>query len=94
MTIKSDDMESRKKAYSAIIRHGEIPQPSIPDAFKLLTKQLQGLCLKIDVITDSRIIDMDDFVATKLDFTIADPNAGAKKIGESESSSFGESEID
>lgn len=52
LTIKSDDVKGRNLAYSAIVKGKQIPKSNIPESFKLLTKQLQGLALSINVIDE------------------------------------------
>ncbi|MDP4009857.1 MAG: DNA-directed RNA polymerase subunit beta, partial [Candidatus Shapirobacteria bacterium] len=47
LTIKSDDLEGRTRAFQAIIKGQEIPEPAIPESFKVLTKELAGLALDI-----------------------------------------------
>ena len=60
MTIKSDDRVGRKKAYEAIFKHNPLPKPSIPEAFKVLTKELMGLGLDVELINkEGKTIDMD-----------------------------------
>ncbi len=49
LTIKSDDVQGRSKAYEAIIKGDNIQEPSIPEAFNVLMKELQGLCLDINI---------------------------------------------
>jgi DNA-directed RNA polymerase subunit beta len=49
LTIKSDDVRGRNLTYSAIVKGKPFPTPSIPESFKLLTKQLQGLALGVNV---------------------------------------------
>jgi len=51
LTIKSDDEDGRNKTYNSIIKGGDLPSASLPQSFKLLTKQLQGLCLSMNVLT-------------------------------------------
>jgi DNA-directed RNA polymerase subunit beta len=51
-TIKSDDVIGRDKTYEAIVKNEEIVQPGVPEAFKVLVKELQSLGLSIEVITD------------------------------------------
>jgi DNA-directed RNA polymerase subunit beta len=53
LTIKSDDVRGRNLTYSSIIKGKEIPEPSIPESFKLLTKELQGLGLTVNLIDNS-----------------------------------------
>ncbi|MCM8832460.1 MAG: DNA-directed RNA polymerase subunit beta [Candidatus Omnitrophica bacterium] len=50
LTVKSDDVEGRKKLYEAIVRGKNIPEPGIPESFNVLVKELQGLCLNIELI--------------------------------------------
>lgn len=50
LTIKSDDRFGRKKAYEAIIKGKELPHPGIPEAFKLMIKELQGLSLDVRLL--------------------------------------------
>ena len=60
MTIKSDDRVGRKKAYEAIFKANPLPKPSIPEAFKVLTKELMGLGLDVELINkEGKTIDMD-----------------------------------
>jgi len=63
LTIKSDDVNGRNKAYSAIIKGQPIPTGNIPESFKLLIKQMQGLCLRTTVIdSDGVKQDTNDFI--------------------------------
>lgn len=50
LTIKSDDVVGRSKAFEAIIKGTEIPQPAIPESFKVLIKELNSLCLKVEML--------------------------------------------
>ena len=61
MTIKSDDRVGRKRAYEAIVKGQPLPKPSIPEAFKVFTKELMGLSMNVELKDqDGKIIDMDD----------------------------------
>jgi DNA-directed RNA polymerase subunit beta len=53
LTIKSDDVTGRTKAYEAILKNEDILQPSVPESFKVLVKELQSLGLAIEVINES-----------------------------------------
>ena len=57
LTIKSDDVRGRNLTYNAIIKGREIPVPGIPESFKLLTKELQGLGLAVNIIYDDNTKD-------------------------------------
>jgi DNA-directed RNA polymerase subunit beta len=50
LTIKSDDIEGRTHAFQAIIKGMPIPEPAIPESFKVLTKELAGLALDISPV--------------------------------------------
>ena len=52
LTIKSDDLFGRTKAYQAILQGEEIPAPTIPESFKLLVRELNGLCLNVEPISE------------------------------------------
>jgi DNA-directed RNA polymerase subunit beta len=52
LTVKSDDINGRRKAYEAIIQGQNIPTPGVPESFKVLVKELQSLCLDIKVLND------------------------------------------
>ena len=60
MTIKSDDRVGRRKAYESVIKSKPLPKPSIPEAFKVFTKELMGLGMDVELCgKDGKIIDMD-----------------------------------
>ena len=66
MTIKSDDDKSKSMAYLSIVNNGghRMPEPGIPESFKLLTKILQGLGICINVLTDNnRWIDINKYTS-------------------------------
>ncbi len=50
LTVKSDDINGRRKAYEAIIKGQNIPTPGVPESFKVLVKELQSLALDIKVL--------------------------------------------
>ena len=61
LTIKSDDTVGRVKVYEAIVKGENIPEPGIPESFKVLLKELQSLCLNVEVLsTDGAAIEMRD----------------------------------
>ncbi len=60
MTIKSDDRVGRRRTYEAIIKGQPLPKPSIPEAFKVFTKELMGLSMNVELRDkEGKIIDMD-----------------------------------
>ena len=67
LTVKSDDVVGRVRTYEAIVKGENIPEPGIPESFKVLIKELQSLCLDVKVLTDEdkeievrESVDMDD----------------------------------
>ena len=70
LTVKSDDVTGRVKTYEAIVKGNNIPQPGVPESFKVLVKELQSLCLDVRVLdADGQEIELkadddDDFIPT------------------------------
>ena len=63
LTIKSDDVVGRGKAYEAIIKGREIPNPGIPESFRVLQKELQALSIDVKLIDDNgEVMDTDDIM--------------------------------
>jgi hypothetical protein len=60
LTIKSDDIEGRTHAFQAIIKGQAIPEPAIPESFKVLTKELAGLALDISPVGMKPIIEEEN----------------------------------
>jgi DNA-directed RNA polymerase subunit beta len=61
LTIKSDDINGRVKVYEAIVKGEKIPEPGIPESFKVLLKELQSLCLNVEVLSsDGVAVEMRD----------------------------------
>jgi DNA-directed RNA polymerase subunit beta len=61
LTVKSDDVTGRVKTYEAIVKGENIPQPGVPESFKVLVKELQSLCLDIKVLDkDGEEIELKD----------------------------------
>ena len=52
LTVKSDDVHGRVKTYEAIVKGENVPEPGIPESFKVLMKELQSLCLDVKVFSD------------------------------------------
>ena len=67
LTVKSDDVTGRVKTYEAIVKGNNIPQPGVPESFKVLVKELQSLCLDVRVLDkEGQEIELkddeDDFI--------------------------------
>ena len=66
LTIKSDDVVGRSKAYESIIKHNEIVGPKLPESFNVLVKELQGLGLRVDLLDQhASSIDADEILAER-----------------------------
>ena len=62
LTIKSDDVYGRAKAYESIIKHEPIEGPKLPEGFNVLVKELQGLGLKVDLLDHGESADAGDAI--------------------------------
>ena len=78
LTVKSDDVVGRVRAYEAIVKGENIPEPGIPESFKALIKELQSLCLDVKVLTEEdqeievrESLDADD-VAGEFELDVID----------------------
>ncbi|GIG69851.1 DNA-directed RNA polymerase subunit beta [Phytomonospora endophytica] len=61
LTIKSDDVVGRVKVYEAVVKGENIPEPGVPESFKVLLKELQSLCLNVEVLSsDGVALEMRD----------------------------------
>ena len=66
LTIKSDDVYGRAKAYESIIKDEPIVGPKLPESFNVLVKELQGLGLRVDLLDESEdeIVDAEQIIAS------------------------------
>ena len=64
LTIKSDDIYGRAKAYESIIKSEPIVGPKLPESFNVLVKELQGLGLRVDLIDDDDTVDAEHVIAS------------------------------
>jgi DNA-directed RNA polymerase subunit beta len=96
LTIKSDDVKGRNLTYSAIVKGKPFPAPSIPESFKLLTKQLQGLALGVNVKKeDGTEEDMNNYTSVISDEEMKDTSMDTGEsvsIATEEQSSYDEEE--
>ncbi len=89
LTIKSDDVLGRVKVYEAIVKGENIPEPGIPESFKVLIKEMQSLCLDVDVLSvtgeeiEMHELDEDVFrTAEELGIDISRPERGSDEEDE------------
>ena len=59
LTIKSDDVPGRSKAYESIIKGEEIQKVNVPESFNVLIRELKGLCLDVELLKDNKKVDVD-----------------------------------
>jgi DNA-directed RNA polymerase subunit beta len=84
LTIKSDDVLGRVKVYEAIVKGENIPKPGIPESFKVLIKEMQALCINVEVLShdgaeiEMRELDEDVFrTAEELGIDLSRPERGS-----------------
>jgi DNA-directed RNA polymerase subunit beta len=89
LTIKSDDVLGRVKVYEAIVKGDNIPEPGIPESFKVLIKEMQALCLNVRVMNaageevEIRELDEDAFRTTEsLGIDLSRPERGTDEEDE------------
>ncbi len=90
LTVKSDDVVGRVKTYEAIIKGDNIPEPSIPESFKVLLKELQALGLDVRVLRDD---NTEVEIAETIDYNETDYRyemEGDRKYDDYDSNSLGE----
>ncbi len=83
LTIKSDDVLGRVRVYESIVKGDNIPEPGVPESFKVLMKEMQALCINVEVLTEEgqqiEMRDLDDEVfraAEELGIDISRPERG------------------
>lgn len=70
LTVKSDDITGRVKTYEAIVKGHNVPQPGVPESFKVLVKELQSLCLDIKVLDENmEVIELSEDEDEDTDFS-------------------------
>ncbi len=76
LTVKSDDVVGRVKTYEAIVKGENIPQPGVPESFKVLVKELQSLGLDIRLYTKDDVeLELKENIEDGIDFNIEDKKA-------------------
>jgi DNA-directed RNA polymerase subunit beta len=99
LTVKSDDVVGRVKTYEAIIKGDNIPEPGVPESFKVLLKELQSLGLDIKVLrednTEVEIMESVDYTDSDYRYEIEGDNAGRDYGQESfEANGFSQGQLD
>ncbi len=70
LTVKSDDVVGRVKTYEAIVKGENIPEPGVPESFKVLIKELQSLGLDIRLYDDDKELELKENIEDAIDFNI------------------------
>jgi len=99
LTVKSDDVVGRVKTYEAIVKGENVPEPGVPESFKVLVKELQSLGLDVKVLTEENteieIKELDEDVTETgkelgLDFRMPEPRTKAVPVEEEDDIQDGE----
>ncbi len=95
LTVKSDDVNGRVKTYEAIVKGENIPEPGIPESFKVLVKELQSLALDIKIITDDQAeVEIVDTLDVEEDVVVDGENLGDMRYVEEEGINLDDMQIE
>ena len=87
LTVKSDDVIGRVKTYEAIVKGENIPEPGIPESFKVLIKELQSLALDVKLLDNSHEeVEIKENIDDVLDFNSVEYEKGEQIINDFEES--------
>jgi DNA-directed RNA polymerase subunit beta len=85
LTVKSDDVVGRVKTYESIVKGENVPEPGVPESFKVLIKELQSLGMDVKILSENEeeiemreIDDEDDGTSDKLNLNLEGAEAGAE----------------
>ena len=81
LTVKSDDIVGRVKTYEAIVKGENIPEPGVPESFKVLLKELQALALDVRVLENSVEVEIKESVDDIDDLNVAIEGLSAEELG-------------
>ena len=91
LTVKSDDVVGRVKTYEAIVKGQKLPEPGLPESFRVLTKELQALALDIRMLDENgeeidarKIEDEERRFPTSIDTTPEQPEVTDEEVAEVE----------
>ncbi len=98
LTVKSDDVTGRVKTYEAIVKGQNIPTPGVPEAFKVLVKELQSLALDVKVLDrEGNVIELSSLGDEEDDFTpnyVSDADIGESVADDGELNGYSEENAD
>ncbi len=85
LTVKSDDVVGRVKTYESIVKGENVPEPGVPESFKVLIKELQSLGMDVKILTENEeeiemkeIDDEDDGASDKLNLNLEGTEVGVE----------------
>ncbi len=85
LTVKSDDVVGRVKTYEAIVKGENVPEPGVPEGFKVLIKELQSLGLDVRLLSkDNKELELKENIDDGIDFNMDDKKMGDTVINEQE----------
>jgi DNA-directed RNA polymerase subunit beta len=95
LTVKSDDVVGRVKAYEAIVKGENIPTPGVPESFKVLIKELQSLALNVVVLSENEdILEIEEDGSSDLDLENFGVNLISRDFSEEDSAGFIEEDLE
>ncbi len=99
LTVKSDDIVGRVSTYESIVKGENIPEPGVPESFKVLLKELQALALDIEVFNEGEPVEIDEFAENRelsVDVNIEgnEPDEDTETVEDKLDSLLGELNID
>ena len=95
LTVKSDDVTGRVRTYESIVKGHNVPQPGVPESFKVLVKELQSLCLDIQVLdVEGNPIELKEDEDAMDTFNLARMDADDRHRAFAEDNEFQESGFD
>ena len=85
MTVKSDDVVGRVKTYESIVKGENVPEPGVPESFKVLIKELQSLGMDVKILSENEeeiemkeMDDEDDGASDKLNLNLEGTEVGVE----------------
>ena len=85
LTVKSDDTVGRVKTYEAIVKGENVPEPGVPEGFKVLIKELQSLGLDVRLLSpDNQELELKENIDDGIDYNIDDKKAGDSVLDEND----------
>ena len=85
LTVKSDDVVGRVKTYEAIVKGENVPEPGVPEGFKVLIKELQSLGLDVRLLSkDNQELELKENIDDGIDFNMDDKKIGDSVVDEQE----------